>query len=657
MAQKYGHLIKPIVIGNTVLRNRLYATKGLNMLIQGFEKLPTEATMMYYANLAKSGAAVVTVRAAEKYDREKAAMFGGRKPIWDKDDPSMDNYYTQIVDLIHFYGAKAAIGIQRQEPKGYNISAITNDEVLKNFSQTMLLPRGEEISVEGLEQMKADIVKSLVHYKSLGFDMCNLYMSYRASILACAFSPRVNKRTDKYGGSLENRCRLVLELCQEIKRACGKDFLIEVQLSGEEDEVPSGGYTIEDTIAFCKMAEGLVDIIQLRAPHGDLAHPTGLNSTEEAPLTLKYSQAIKESGAKIVTVPVGGFQDPELANRFIAEGRADMIGMARAFICDSDYYKKILSGSGSDVVPCIRCNNCHGITYENGPWLCMCSVNPEVGIKHRLHMLTDAPQSVKNVAVIGGGPAGMRAALIARQRGHNVTLFEKRAVLGGQLIHADFASFKWPLRKYKNWLIDQLKQQGVKVVLNTEPTPEMISSGGFDSVIACTGALPKRLDIPGGNGADIWSPVHVFGNESRLGSRVVVVGGSETGVETALYLADAGHKVTVLTRQKSLAQDANEIHYIKSLRTYWQNNANFSFITEAHTTAVTGKSVTYTTADGQEKTIECDSVVISAGVAPETASAISYSGTAEQFLMAGDCVKPGRIYEATRAAFGAATQI
>ena len=283
----------------------------------------------------------------------------------------------------------------------------------------------------------------------------------------------------------------------------------------------------------------------------------------------------------------------------------------------------------------------------------------------------------------------MVAALTARQRGHDVTLFEKKEVLGGQLIHADYAGFKWPLKRYKDYLIRQLDKQGVLVKLGTAITPAEIEAANYDAVIAATGAAPKKPGIPGDDAPGIWAPIDVFGHEAELGHRVVVVGGSETGVETALYLCDNGHEVTVLTRQRQLASDANQIHYIGALRDYYNARENFHQAVNATTTRVSPNQVTFTvaappapaggpgmpgmpgmppvgsgdfaapgpySADGTY-TIDCDSVVVCGGVAPCQDDALAYSASARQFFLVGDCQEPGRVYQCVRSAFAAANQI
>jgi NADPH-dependent 2,4-dienoyl-CoA reductase/sulfur reductase-like enzyme len=450
-------------------------------------------------------------------------------------------------------------------------------------------------------------------------------------------------------------------LFQAIKRACGPDFLIDAQVSGEE---PAGGFTIKDIVEYAKIWEGTLDILQLRAVDGDVAHPSGLNSKKEAPITLAYAKAIRDAGVKIVTAPVGGFQDPELNNRFIAEGKADMIAMARAYICDSDYGRKIYDGRGEDVVPCIRCNDCHGLGM-NGPWHSWCSVNPEIGIAHRMQRMIEQAGVTRKVAVIGGGPAGMKAAITAAERGHKVNLYERNDFLGGQIKYADYSDFKWPLKDFKNYLIRQMDKLGVEVRLKTIATPEMIKAGKFDAVVAATGAAPLIPDIPGASGSNVRAPIFVYGGEKNLGKNIVIIGGDQIGTETGIHLAKLGHNVTVLTTERQLATDANQIHFLSQLQAAYEALKNFSFITEATVKSISSSSVTYVDAKRSEKTIPAESVVIYAGRTPRREEAMTFFGAAGRYFAVGDCNSPGivrkhgdgNVANAMRTAFAAASQI
>ncbi|MBN1627840.1 MAG: FAD-dependent oxidoreductase [Deltaproteobacteria bacterium] len=629
---RYSHLLSSLKIGNVVLKNRMFSTKALPHYLQGPETFPADATISHYANVAKNGAAVVTVSRVNLEER------------------GIQNYVAQIADAIHFYGAKANVALtQSAEPRGYNISDITPDPSAP--MERYRIMEGKEMPVDMIQKMIEDFAASAKSYKDLGFDMACIYMSYRSSIFANSLSPAMNKRTDQYGGSLKNRARLTIELCQAIKKACGQDFLIDCQISGEEEP---GGYTIEDVVKYSKLWEGSVDILQLRGYDGVSSHPMGYNSKKDEPLTLHYAEAVKKSGAKIITMPVGGFQYLDLIEEWIASGKTDMVGMARAFICDPEYGKKAYEGRGEDVAPCIRCNKCHGNSHA--PNLDVCSVNPKLGLAHKIDRMIDAPTASRTVAVIGGGPAGMKAAIVAAERGHKVTLYEKDSTLGGLLRHSDFYSFQWPLKEYKNYLIHQVNKKGVEVLLNTEAAPDMIKAKGYDAVLFAIGAEPIIPKIPGVDGSNVYNVAIVYGKEKLLGKNVVFVGGGLIGTQTGMYLVENGHKVTILASGKQLIEMEGPHQGIPT-DTY-QNMNNFSYILEATATRISEGKVFYKDRAGSEKSIQADSVVIYAGFKPRLDDAMKFSGTAGQFSIIGDCTgEDGTVQMCNRTAFGAASQI
>jgi 2,4-dienoyl-CoA reductase-like NADH-dependent reductase (Old Yellow Enzyme family)/thioredoxin reductase len=627
---RYIHLLSPVKIGNVVLKNRMISTKAQPSGLQGPETFPNEALINYFVNVAKNGAAVVTI-AVNRFNL---------------DDQNVRGIITQMTDAIHFYGSKVNAPLtQGGEPQGYNISETKqNPSGRMRAEQYRLTGDAKEITVEMIQKMIEDFVTKAKLYQSLGFDMVNFYMSYRSSILANSLSPAMNKRTDKYGGSIENRARLPLELAQAIKKACGQDFLIEAQISGEEE---TGGYTLEDAVNYSKIWEGSIDILQLRAVDGTAAHPTGYNSRKKYPVTLRYAEAIKKGGAKIITAPNGGFQDLDLNEEYIATGKTDMVAMARAFICEPQYGQKAYEGRGEDVTPCILCNKCHG----GG-----CSVNPEFVIGQRIERTIEAPSRSKKVAVIGGGPAGMRAAITAAERGHKVTLYEKNDFLGGQLRHADFVSFQWPVKDFKDYLIRQVKKAGIEVLLSTGATPEIIKSKKYDAVLVAAGSEPVIPDIPGADGSNVVAPIFVFGNKA-LGKNIVVVGGDLIGTQTGMYLAENGHKVTVLTGERELATDSQRVHYRETLQMAYEALADFSFITGVTATGISEGKVTYRDAGGNEQTIQADSVVVSSGRKSRKNDALKFYGLAERFFIIGDCDSVGFLPEAGRSAYAAASQV
>ena len=663
----YPHLLAPVKIGNVVLRNRMVATNALPHFLQGPETFPTDQIIEHVAGLARNGAAVVQF--ADWSNPEQRIAFnpdGKRFPMYDLSDPSVHNYLCQLAAAVHFYGSKISLAVMAFGPKGYEIVDSPPLDPAFKVDMTDIAGMSRVVSKlfkndhgaskamteEKMGEMADEIAQRCKLYKDLDFDMCSIHMSYRLTMPAQFLSPITNLRSDQYGGSIENRARFPLAICRRIKEVCGDDFLVEVQISGEEE----GGTTLEETIALAKLCEGAVDILQVRAPNADLSHPIGYNSVDHAPLTLRYAAAIKESGAKVLVEPIGGFQDPDDMDEYIRTGKADLIGMARAFICDPHFYEKIWQGRPDDIVPCIRCNKCH-VPSLTGHWLSVCSVNPEMGLATRLPLMVTAPKQKLKVAVVGGGPAGMEAAVVAAGRGHDVTLYEKSGSLGGQLCIADAAQGKWPVRNFKNYLARQLYKRGVKVLLNTAATPELIKEGGYDAVLVGAGALPNIPNIPGADAAFVRSAISVYGDHESLGKRVVVVGGSETGTETGMYLAENGHEVVVLTRQDRLAYDATPIHYVEMVRHAWQQLETFSFITHATTTSISKGKVTYRDADGAEKTLECDDVVLAGGMRPLYDEALRFHGSADRFFMIGDCTEVGSVQTSMRTAFGAASQL
>lgn len=634
---KYKTMLSPWRVGNVVLRNRLFsAPMGLHCL-QGSELHPTKAIIQHYAEKARGGAAVVTCAGVRPYE----AQPNHNSICYDLYSGDNQHYLSQLADAIHFYGAKASM----------EINVCTRDMTYQASGGNAIMGPGNQISKEITGELMEEAIDNLRlqvrTLKKLGFDMILIHIAYNMGLLGSFISRKLNRREDDYGGTIENRVRFLNRCCDAVHEEVGRDFLIELRMSGELPE--EDGFTISDAIAMAKAIEGHVDLLQVHAPTEWQAHPMSFEAHHP---NLWMAEAIKKSGAGIPVVTIGGYQDPDEIEALLAAGKADAVSMARGWLADPALGTKAYRGKQEDIVPCILCMRCHDSACIEGTTL-VCSVNPKLGIEQNL-LPEKTVLTSKKAAVVGGGPAGMVAAMTLADRGHCVTLFEGEAHLGGQLNFADYAPFKSALARYKSWLIDQIHKRPITLRCKTRPTAEMLRQEGFSVVVAALGAVPVELPIPGADSA-IPAPM-VFGKTQVPGSRVTVVGGGQVGCETALYLAGLGKQVTVLEMQTGILTDASPSYRSRLKRNMDAMGENLKVITGGRCIAM-GKETRYRTREGTEGVIAGDCVILAAGMKPETEQALALYDTDYEFCMVGDCRETGNVQKAVRSAYAAAMEI
>ena len=560
---------------------------------------------------------------------------------------SAHNYLCQTIDAIRYYESIAitqpmgsytrtdgpGMGGTPQHGGGDGPMGMPEDP-MEQLRQEQEQCRGRDvghITKKQLQEFVDSTVASAKILRQFGFEMFSFHNAYHNGIMSEFWSTHTNHRSDEYGGSVYNRARLMLEVMDAMKQTFGRDFPLEMLIS-----VDGLGVNRRDTFELAKLLEGKVDILHVRHGDKDPQHPIGFTSSREVPCpnldaAAALTESIRARGGKMLVGVSAGLQNPDFNEKILREGKADIICMSRAWICDSEYGKKIYEDRAEDINPCIRCNKCH-VPNDSDKFRSFCSVNPKIGVEFKLDQIIEPIGEKKKVAVIGGGPAGMKCAVTCAERGHDVTLYEKQDKLGGQLFHADYASFKWPL--------------------------ELLEAEDYDHVVVAIGPKFNTPSIPISEGTNTMLAVDVYGKEAELPHEIVVVGGSETGTETGMYLAEHGHHVTVMTRKDMLADDAPHAHYVVMMMDAYLNQQGFDYVRKVRKyTKVDPSGVTYLDENGEEQFIPADLVVLSGGTSAVPDKCAEFYGAGKRIHFIGDCYRAGDVHKAVTAGWAVANQI
>ena len=637
-------ILQPIEVGGQTFKNRIMFPP----LTTGYEKngMISEQDMGFYTRLAKGGVGYIVMG--------DVAPINSFSPTPKLFDDSQIPAFKALADSVHAYGTK--LGVQLFHPE-YDVDAINSlfmqkkfDEMRQRLHHDMMFFT-DEVSEEMLMAIIDKMCACAVRAQKAGVDVIQIHGD---RLNGCLCSTRMNHRTDKFGGSLENRVRFARMLTRAIRKAV-PDMVIDYKLSIVTPQRGKGGIDEADAVQFAQwLVEDGVDMF-----HVAQANHTGNMADTIPPMGVQpYGFFVKIAGdiKKAVNVPVsavGRIVDAEMAARVIESGMADIVAMGRPLLADPDWGTKIAAGKACDIRRCISCNKGCTDAIQNRQFL-SCVLNAENGYENTRSIQPAAQK--KKIAVLGGGPAGLEAARVAALRGHDVTLFEKTTTLGGQLNIACVPPRKEEMRRAAQDLIHAVCNAGVHLCMGQTRTAEQLKDAGFEAVINAVGAHSAAPRIPGIDSVNVADAWKVLAGEQQVYGTVAVIGGGMVGCETAEYLAARGCKVSVIEMMDKIAAGESTTilpTLLENYKTYGVEQYPSHKVKEFRMDAVVCENK-----DGAEVTIPCDYIVLAMGARSNEFDAAALEAANIPVYAVGDAAgKAADISNAIRTGYDTACQL
>lgn len=637
-------ILQPIEVGGQTFKNRIMFPP----LTTGYEKngMISEQDMGFYTRLAKGGVGYIVMG--------DVAPINSFSPTPKLFDDSQISAFKALADSVHAYGTK--LGVQLFHPE-YDVDAINSlfmqkkfDEMRQRLHHDMMFFT-DEVSEEMLMAIIDKMCACAVRAQKAGVDVIQIHGD---RLNGCLCSTRMNHRTDKFGGSLENRVRFARMLTRAIRKAV-PDMVIDYKLSIVTPQRGKGGIDEADAVQFAQwLVEDGVDMF-----HVAQANHTGNMADTIPPMGVQpYGFFVKIAGdiKKAVNVPVsavGRIVDAEMAARVIESGMADIVAMGRPLLADPDWGTKIAAGKACDIRRCISCNKGCTDAIQNRQFL-SCVLNAENGYENTRSIQPAAQK--KKIAVLGGGPAGLEAARVAALRGHDVTLFEKTTTLGGQLNIACVPPRKEEMRRAAQDLIHAVCNAGVHLCMGQTRTAEQLKDAGFEAVINAVGAHSAAPRIPGIDSVNVADAWKVLAGEQQVYGTVAVIGGGMVGCETAEYLAARGCKVSVIEMMDKIAAGESTTilpTLLENYKTYGVEQYPSHKVKEFRMDAVVCENK-----DGAEVTIPCDYIVLAMGARSNEFDAAALEAASIPVYSIGDAAgKAADISNAIRTGYDTACQL
>ena len=637
-------ILQPIEVGGQTFKNRIMFPP----LTTGYEKngMISEQDMGFYTRLAKGGVGYIVMG--------DVAPINSFSPTPKLFDDSQIPAFKALADSVHAYGTK--LGVQLFHPE-YDVDAINSlfmqkkfDEMRQRLHHDMMFFT-DEVSEEMLMAIIDKMCACAVRAQKAGVDVIQIHGD---RLNGCLCSTRMNHRTDKFGGSLENRVRFARMLTRAIRKAV-PGMVIDYKLSIVTPQRGKGGVDEADAVQFAQwLVEDGVDMF-----HVAQANHTGNMADTIPPMGVQpYGFFVKIAGdiKKAVNVPVsavGRILDADMAARVIESGMADIVAMGRPLLADPDWGTKIAAGKACDIRRCISCNKGCTDAIQNRQFL-SCVLNAENGYENTRSIQPAAQK--KKIAVLGGGPAGLEAARVAALRGHDVTLFEKTTSLGGQLNIACVPPRKEEMRRAAQDLIHAVCNAGVHLCMGQTRTAEQLKDAGFEAVINAVGAHSAAPRIPGIDSVNVADAWKVLAGEQQVYGTVAVIGGGMVGCETAEYLAARGCKVSVIEMMDKIAAGESTTilpTLLENYKTYGVEQYPSHKVKEFRMDAVVCENK-----DGAEVTIPCDYIVLAMGARSNEFDAAALEAAGIPVYSIGDAAgKAADISNAIRTGYDTACQL
>ena len=645
MSKLFPHVFAPGKIGTLTLKNRVVKAPQSSGM-SNMDGTVSERLVRYYRDQAAGGAGLIVVEYAYVDDIGAKSAHCHLGISNNEHIPGL----AWLAENIKEMGAAAGIQIEhcgRQKFLGTQpICAPSALPWPKLWDQYGVQSVPHVLTIEEIQDIVHAFGDSALRAKEAGFELVEIHGAH-GYLLTNFFSPHTNHRTDLYGGSLENRMRIYVEIVRDVRKKVGPDFPVTIRLSGTDYE--PDGFPIEDTIAMAKVLEREgIDAFHISG--GD--HHTMIHQVSPMAMSVCHNTWAAEAIKKVVSVPViasGSITLPEYAEEIIASGKGDFVGLGRPLWADPEWPNKAAADHPEDIRPCIRCNEgCLERTFFHYKAI-TCALNPVVSREGELK-ITPAPVK-KKAAVVGGGAAGMEAARVLKLRGHDVTVYEEKPENGGLLHEAAAPEFKADIRPFMKYQVTALEKLGVPVIREKADAAKL---AGYDVVICATGSLPIIPKIPGVEKPIAVDCLSAINGAKPVGKKVVVIGGGLVGTETALDLAENGHSVTLVEMLPKIMKDVAVTDFLA----YSERIAktDMRVLTETRLEEVLDNGARVSSKKGEE-ILEADTVILALGLKAEQGLYNELLAAGKEVYLAGDAVKAGKIFDAIHTAYRVAIRI